>query len=101
MDFLYSSHCLEDFENTVAVLGHWLSIVKRGGYLVLYLPDQQRYLANCKTDNTLPNQDHKHEHFSMQYVLECLAKLNIGKENIVYSEEPIGIYSFALVIRKP
>ena len=42
-DFVFSSHCLEDFEPSEikAVLTEWLRCVKIGGRLVLLLPDME------------------------------------------------------------
>jgi ADP-heptose:LPS heptosyltransferase/predicted SAM-dependent methyltransferase len=43
MDFVYSSHTLEDLKDTVAVLREWWRVVKVGGYLLLYLPHKDYY----------------------------------------------------------
>src|SRR5512137_2442781 len=40
LDYVYSSHCIEDFEDTGSVLAEWLRVVKRGGYLCLLFPDE-------------------------------------------------------------
>ena len=43
LDFVFSSHCLEDFEPAIIkdVVTEWLRVIKAGGYLVLLLPDMQ------------------------------------------------------------
>lgn len=45
MDFCFSSHALEDFPYGAvpAVLAEWWRLIKVGGYLVLYLPDEHEY----------------------------------------------------------
>jgi ADP-heptose:LPS heptosyltransferase len=45
MDFAYSSHALEDFpyEAVPAVLAEWWRVIKVGGYLILYVPDEDTY----------------------------------------------------------
>ena len=44
VDYIYSSHCLEHLDNWVEALKHWVSRIKMGGILFLYLPDySQKY----------------------------------------------------------
>jgi len=44
MDFIYSSHCLEHVDNWIETLEYWISKIKNGGILFLYLPDfSQKY----------------------------------------------------------
>jgi predicted SAM-dependent methyltransferase len=38
-DFIFSSHCLEDFENIPEVFRAWWTRLKKGGLMVLLLPD--------------------------------------------------------------
>jgi SAM-dependent methyltransferase len=38
-DYCFSSHCVEHLNDWVGVLDYWLSCVKRGGVIFLYLPD--------------------------------------------------------------
>jgi len=40
-DFIFSSHCLEDFADIQSVLREWWRKLKVGGHLVLLLPDMQ------------------------------------------------------------
>lgn len=42
-DYVFSSHCLEDFEYTEAILKQWWRIIKPGGHLMLYCPDPDYY----------------------------------------------------------
>lgn len=99
-DWLYSSHCLEDFEDTTSILKEWMRVIKPGGLMVLFLPDQQRYLAHCAKHNSLPNQAHKHEHFSFEYVMKCLDSI---PHRLIHMEDPVTYnpYSFSAVFRKP
>ena len=39
VDYIYSSHCLEHVPNWVSTLEYWISKLKEGGVLFLYLPD--------------------------------------------------------------
>jgi len=40
-DFIFSSHCLEDFVDIPGVLNEWWRKIKVGGFLVLLLPDME------------------------------------------------------------
>lgn len=42
-DYVFSSHVLEDFFATEAVLDEWWRVIKPGGYLILYCPDPDYY----------------------------------------------------------
>lgn len=42
-DFVYSSHCLEHLEDQWAAVERWRYVLKRGGYLVLVVPDFDMY----------------------------------------------------------
>ena len=98
LDWIYSSHVLEDFEDTRSVLDEWLRVLRPGGYLVLYLPDEQTYRSHCRRRGKTPNIHHVHEHFGPNYVKECLAhRMDLA---IIHERFPSGIYSFELVLRK-
>lgn len=42
-DFLTSSHCLEHLDDPHIAIQNWLRVVKRGGHLILLLPDFMMY----------------------------------------------------------
>jgi predicted SAM-dependent methyltransferase len=42
-DFLHSSHALEHMADPRVALGHWLRVVKPGGYLIITVPDEDLY----------------------------------------------------------
>ena len=52
-DFLLSSHCLEHLPNTLAVLGEWRRVVRRGGVIMLILPHRERTFDRGRTPSTL------------------------------------------------
>ena len=56
MDFVYSSHTLEHIDNYAAALKEWWRVIKQGGYLILYLPDEDEY---PKVGEKHANPDHK------------------------------------------
>jgi ADP-heptose:LPS heptosyltransferase len=52
-DYVFSSHVLEDFMATEAILREWWRVVKFGGYLILYCPDPD-YYPRIGTDGSNP-----------------------------------------------
>ena len=41
IDFIFSSHCLEDFEDIKTVFMNWWNKIKLNGYMILLLPDME------------------------------------------------------------
>ena len=39
LDYVYSSHCLEHLPDWIGAIDYWISKLKKGGVLFLYLPD--------------------------------------------------------------
>lgn len=103
LDYVYSSHAIEDADDTCAVLREWLRVLKRGGYLVICAPDQQAYLKFSTEIDDTPNGAHKHANFGLHYLLDCCAKIGITPADIAHHEYHViySPYSFELVIRKP
>lgn len=99
-DYVFSSHLLEDFVDTGLVLEEWLRVIRPGGCLVLFLPDQKVYESHCRIHGVIPNQDHKHPAFSLKYLLACLGP---SADWVIHTESPVTYnpYSFAVVVRKP
>lgn len=98
LDFVYSSHLLEDFEHTQRVLDEWIRVLKPKGKLVLFLPNEQLYRAYCKKNGKPSNHNHIHKHFSLDFVKQLLLK----KDNIkiIHEVKISNIYSFELVLEK-
>ena len=44
LDYVFSSHTLEHIENTENVLKEWLRAVKKGGFIILVMPDKRFHL---------------------------------------------------------
>ncbi|MDQ8193291.1 class I SAM-dependent methyltransferase [Coraliomargarita sp. SDUM461004] len=98
LDYVYSSHVLEDFEDTESVLKEWLRVVRPGGSVVLFLPDEQTYRKHCMSLGKPPNEHHIHEFFGPKYLWEIVEKLENAE--VIHEAFPIGIYSFEMVIKK-
>lgn len=60
LDFVYSSHLLEDYADWEPVLREWVRPLKPGGRLIVILPDKERWAAAMKRGQP-PNDAHRHE----------------------------------------
>jgi predicted SAM-dependent methyltransferase len=100
LDYVYSSHVLEDFprDETRRVLAEWARVVRVGGRLVLLLPDQQRYLHYVQRIGSGPNLHHSIDDFSLRYV--CDVATRVGGLDVEATHEEVGEYSFLAVFRK-
>lgn len=58
LDFIYSSHLLEHVRDPRVTVGHWLTLLKPGGYLVSVVPDEDMYEQGVWPPRF--NNDHKH-----------------------------------------
>jgi hypothetical protein len=78
VDYIFSSHCLEHVDNWVKTLEYWMSCIKPGGTLFLYLPDfSQKYWR--------PWHNRKHNHcFTPEIIKQFLIDHNC--QNIFVSE---------------
>lgn len=73
LSYLYSSHLIEDFEDTLSVLKEWIRVIQVGGYLCLLFPDEQHYRAATKPEYW--NLSHKHMDMGLKYMLDILYKI--------------------------
>lgn len=60
LDFVYSSHLLEDFLDWDPVLSEWIRVLKLNGNLVIMVPCHERFRA-AVLRGQVDNLDHKHE----------------------------------------
>jgi len=98
LDFVYSSHVLEDFVDTEAVIIEWIRVLRNGGRLILFLPDEQIYRAYSKKLGKQPNPHHIHDNFSLEYIREIVNRHENLK--IVHERFPVYEYSFEIVIER-
>lgn len=98
LDFVYSSHLLEDYENTKDVLKEWLRVLKTGGNLIIFCPDEEIYRKHCKKTGQYYNTNHKHADFSLKKIKKILASLD--QKKIIHEAPLIDQYSWELVLQK-
>jgi SAM-dependent methyltransferase len=62
LDFVYSSHLLEDFElkDWPGIIAEWKRCLKPGGNLIILVPDKELW-NNAIANGQPPNCSHKHE----------------------------------------
>lgn len=117
-DFVYSSHTLEHMPVPAVALKNWFRVLKKGGYLVIYIPQRDLY----EKKKTLPsrfNPNHTHffliDHDELPDTLGIvpLIKNNLSRYEMIYAKEcseghtitdPLihsdGEYSIEVVLRK-
>lgn len=104
LDYVYSSHLLENFEikRMEVFIAEWLRVLKPGGYLVLYLPDQQRYEEHCATAGAPSNPAHKYKELSYDWFMENVMNQIMQDRNLelIHHNKSVGKFSFELVVRK-
>lgn len=95
LDFVFSSHVLEDFVDTADVLREWLRVLRPGGRLVLFCPDEQAYRAHCAATGQPYNTHHVHADFSLATVKRALA--GIAAVRVLHEAPLVDAYSWELV----
>tara|TARA_B100001778_G_scaffold329960_1_gene331733 strand:+ start:3319 stop:3915 length:597 start_codon:yes stop_codon:yes gene_type:complete len=119
-DFIYSSHTLEHMENVEIALSNWIRLLRKGGNLILYIPDRDLYEKKLELPSRW-NNDHKH--FFTMYEQQEMSSITvpiipfINKKfsdlELIYKKRcdegwiktaddkhPSGEYSIELVFRK-
>jgi len=100
LDYVFSSHLLEDFEpkETKKILREWLRVLKPGGFLVLYLPDEQRYRSHCRKTGQPYNENHKIDNFSLDYMKSVIR--DFSDIEVIHENPCCEDYSFEIVLKK-
>lgn len=94
LDWVYSSHLLEDFLDWKPLLREWTRVLKRGGHLIILIPDKALWDAAISRGQ-LPNCAHKHEgyvgelsthakHFGWKVIEDRLTKLTPEDYTILF-----------------
>lgn len=70
LDFVYSSHLLEDYLDWQSVLSCWKAMLKPGGKLIILCPEKERWAAAIAAGQP-PNCSHKREPVVGELTKEC------------------------------
>lgn len=101
LDYIYSSHLLEDFADPLPVLREWRRVLRPGGLLLLNLPQQERYAAWCRKGGATPNPHHRRADFGSDLVRGWLAACGLNEVLFLDSHELDHPYTFVLAAKKP
>jgi len=96
LDYVYSSHLIEDFNDTVGVLTEWWRVIKVKGVLVIVAPVEEVYREQASPEQY--NQAHIYDDFNIEYIINVVE--NWDDAEIVYLCPLIDNYSFNIVIQK-
>ena len=100
LDYVFSSHLLEDFkkDETRHVMLEWLRVLKVGGRLVIYCPDEKVYSEHCRRTGQEYNKAHSIPEFSLDYLKGIVA--DIANVEVLHEAPHVDTYSFELVLKK-
>lgn len=99
LDFVFSSHLLEDFVDVAGVLKEWLRVLKPGGRLIIFCPDEQVYRRHCQATGQPYNEHHVHADFSLAFVKRELAATGVPMR-VLHENPLVDVYSWELVVEK-
>jgi predicted SAM-dependent methyltransferase len=105
LDYVFSSHLIEDFSYTEqqAIVREFLRVIRPGGRVVLYQPDQQKFEEHCRKTGQPLNDAHKEKDYSLRTFLDNvfvpLQHEGLGIRALHWKEQ-VDWYSFEVVIEK-
>ncbi|MEK9727487.1 MAG: class I SAM-dependent methyltransferase [Candidatus Margulisiibacteriota bacterium] len=97
-DCVYSSHLVEDFEDTEQILTEFIRILKPNGILATVVPNEVEYKRYCKQHNHPYNKHHKIENMDASYLHHVLESMNIEFE-VLYKENLLIDYNSILIVK--
>lgn len=95
-DYVFSSHCLEDFYVPEVMLAEWWRLIRPGGYLILYGPDPDYY---PRVGTSGANPGHKHDLY-WQDVWSIIKKFGNAKKISASRHNESNEYSWQLIVKK-
>lgn len=101
LDFVFSSHLLEDFsyEGQLYIIHEWMRVLKVGGVIVMYQPDQKRFEAHCAKTGQGLNPNHVESDYSLENLKSRVISW-IPCVGIVHEADMCEDYSFEIVLKK-
>lgn len=70
LDFVFSSHLLEDFADWNPILKEWTRVLKKGGRLIILVPDKVLW-NDALSKGQPPNDAHRHESYVGELTTYC------------------------------
>lgn len=98
LDWVASSHLLEDFLDWTPILKEWVRVLKYGGRLIICVPDKKRWAAALAAGQP-PNLAHRHESYVGE-LSEYAPSLGLTVEHDGFTESPKGDYNIFFCGRK-
>ena len=98
-DYVYSSHLIEDFQDTKTVLMDFIRILKSGGNLVLVFPDQPVYAAHCIKTGQPVNLLHVHQEMGLKFMTDRLDEIEGIKIGHLFSSNCEIDYNVVMVCK--
>jgi len=98
LNFVYSSHLLEDYLDWEPVIREWLRVLRPNGYLIILIPDKELWGAAIKAGQS-PNCSHRHEG-RVGELSELATKLGLEIIEDRLTDQHPGDYSILGVFRK-
>jgi predicted SAM-dependent methyltransferase len=101
LDFIYSSHLLEDFSyiHLRRILTEWRRVLKVGGRVITNCPNQKTFLAHCSRTGQGVNDAHHEPDFSIENFEEKVLGPT-GPWETVFRMPEAHNYSWYLVVEK-
>jgi SAM-dependent methyltransferase len=98
-DYVYSSHLIEDFPDTKAVLRSFIQVLKNNGLLILVFPDQPAYAKHCEETGQPVNLLHVHADMGLKFMTDRLNEIEeVSVDNLFSSDRNID-YNVIMVCR--
>jgi len=100
LDYVYSSHLLEDFEDPHPIVVEWIRVIKLGGLLILNLPNEKKYREFCDKNNGNYNGAHKNMSMSLEWMKKFFQSYFPGRLSLIEGKEIENDYTFYIILRK-
>jgi predicted SAM-dependent methyltransferase len=100
LDYVFSSHLIEDFTyaHQRQIIEDWETVVRPGGHIVLYQPDQRMFVAHCRRTGQPGNDAHKEPDYCLGHFADrVLEGLNL---RVIHSSPLVEDYSWEIVLEK-
>jgi predicted SAM-dependent methyltransferase len=98
-DVCYSSHLIEDFEDTARILNEFIRILKSNGILALVFPDQKVYQQHCDSIGLAPNAAHIHKDMGLAFMKNVLKSMTNYKFDILLESDCQTTYNVVMIMK--